>query len=349
MPPLAYPTDYFFIFAEINMFMNHDIQFSIIITVYNRPDEVGEFLKSLTLQTYKEFEVLVVEDSLSSPCESVCQEFSNRLSIRYFFVPPSGRSEKRNYAMEHANGNFFIIFDTDCIIPPSYIDTVKKELTDNYADCYGGPDSAEDSFTDLQKAINFSMTSFMTTGGIRGGAGKPEKFHPRSFNMGMSKDVFEKVGGFRNMIGEDIDMSIRIKKGGFKTLLYKDAFVFHKRKISLKKFYWQVNTFGKARILLSKLHPGSLKAVHLLPTIFVLGHILLLLMALILLSPLFLMPIGIYIIAIFIESLIKNRKIKIALLSIATSYIQLFGYGLGFLGEYITGKASKATQEELYK
>ena len=327
----------------------NNLSFSIIITVYNRPDEVAEFLKSLTYQTYKEFEVLVVEDSLTNPCESVCKEFSNRLSIRYFFVPPTGRSEKRNYAMEHANGNFFIIFDTDCIIPPSYMKTILHNLSDNYADCYGGPDNANESFTDIQKAINYSMTSIMTTGGIRGATKKTDKFHPRSFNMGLSKEVFEKVGGFRNMIGEDIDMSIRIRKAGFKTLLYKDAYVFHKRKINLKKFYSQVNTFGKARVLLYHLHPDSLKPVHLLPTVFALGHILLLLLSIIFLSPLFLIPVGIYIIAIFLESLIKNQKIKIAFLSITTSYIQLFGYGFGFLGELITGKASKATQEELYK
>ena len=203
-----------------------DIRPSIIITVYNTPDEVDDFLKSLLPQTNPNFEVIVVEDSLKLPCKEVCEQYCDRLNIHYHFVPPAGRSEKRNFGMAHASGNYFIIFDTDCIIPSRYFEIVKEQLKINYVDCYGGPDSADQSFTDLQKAVNYAMTSFMTTGGIRGGTSKPEKFFPRSFNMGMSKEVFEKVGGFRNVIGEDIDMSLRIKEAGFKILLYKDAFVY---------------------------------------------------------------------------------------------------------------------------
>jgi GT2 family glycosyltransferase len=266
----------------------------------------------------------------------------------YYFVPLSGRSEKRNFAMQHAHGDYFIIFDTDCIIPPHYFETVRKRLTSNYVDCYGGPDNADQSFSDIQKAINFAMTSMMTTGGIRGGTSKPEKFFPRSFNMGLSKQVFETVGGFRNVIGEDIDNSIRIRNEGFKVMLFKDAFVFHKRKLDLKRFLKQVTTFGKARILLSRLHPGSLKLIHLFPACFALGNIGLVLFSLIFLNVWFLFPIGLFVLAIFLESLFKNKKINIAVMSILTSYIQLFGYGFGFLSEWITRKASKATQEELY-
>jgi GT2 family glycosyltransferase len=201
----------------------------------------------------------------------------------------------------------------------------------------------------MQKAINYSMTSMMTTGGIRGATKQKEKFSPRSFNMGMAKEVFEKVGGYKNMIGEDIDLSIRIKAAGFKTTLIKEAFVFHKRRVDLKKFYKQVNTFGKGRVLLHHIHKGSLKLVHLFPMFFVLGNLGLILCSLIFLNLLFLIPTAIYTIALFFESLIKNRNIHIALLSITTSYIQLFGYGFGFIGELFTGKARKKKQEELYK
>ena len=324
------------------------LNFSIIITVYNTPDEVEEFLHSLTSQTDSDFEVVVVEDSLKAPCAEVCEQYANKLNIRYFFVPPSGRSEKRNFAMQHANGNYFIIFDSDCIIPPLYVEIVRKNLTFNYIDCYGGPDSADASFSDTQKAINFAMTSMMTTGGIRGGKIKPEKFFPRSFNLGLSKQVFETVGGFRNVIGEDTDLSIRIKNAGFRVVLLKEAVVFHKRKLDLKKFFRQVNTFGRARMLLSRLHRGSLKIIHLFPACFLLGNVALILLSLIFLNLWFLLPIGIFVFAIFLESFFKNKKINIALMSIATSYIQLFGYGFGFISEWITKKASKSTQEELY-
>jgi glycosyltransferase involved in cell wall biosynthesis len=325
-----------------------DIHFSIIIPVYNRPDEIEELLNSLYKQTDKDFEVLVIEDGSTIRCEDICKKYEDLLTLRYFYKPNSGRSETRNYGMERAAGNYFIIFDSDCIIPPSYFEVVRKSLTENYVDCYGGPDGADNSFSNMQKAINYSMTSFLTTGGIRGTTKQKEKFDPRSFNMGIAKNVFEKMGGFKNMTGEDIDLSMRIKKEKFKTSLIKEAFVFHKRRVSLKKFYKQVNTFGKGRVLLTRLHPETLKLIHIFPACFALGNIALVLLSLMLLHPLPLLPIGLFICAIFLESLFKNRKINIALMSILTTYVQLFGYGLGFLTEWITKKASKATQEELY-
>ena len=326
-----------------------NIQFSIIIPVFNRPDEVNELLKSLTLQSDHDFEVVIVEDGSTIPCEDICKKYAEQLNIKYLFKPNSGRSETRNYGMERASGNYFIIYDSDCIIPPHYFETVRKFLSENYVDCYGGPDNADDTFSDMQKAINYSMTSFFTTGGIRGGTKNTEKFTPRSFNMGIAKEVFEKVGGYKNMIGEDIDLSIRIKKAGFKTTLLKEAYVYHKRRLSLKKFFRQVNAFGKGRILLYHIHKESLKLVHLLPLFFVLGNAFLVLLSLIFLNPYFLLPIALYIVLLFIDSWIKNKKIFIALASILTAYTQLFGYGLGMGEEILTGKASKKTQEELYK
>jgi GT2 family glycosyltransferase len=324
------------------------LDFSVILTVYNTPDEVDELLNSLALQTDMNFEVVVVEDSVQEPCKDVCMKYNDRLRINYYFVSSMGRSEKRNFAMQHAKGNYFIIFDTDCIIPQHYFATVRRLLTSGSVDYYGGPDNADLSFNNTQKAINFAMTSMMTTGGIRGGTNKLDKFFPRSFNMGLSKQVFETVGGFRNVIGEDIDLSIRVKNAGFRVMLFKDAFVYHKRKLNLKRFFKQVNTFGRARILLSRLHPGSLKPIHLLPACFIMGNITLILIYMCFLNLWFLFPIGVYIFAIFFESLIKNKQINIALLSILTSYFQLFGYGFGFISEWATNKSSKTTQEELY-
>ncbi len=325
-----------------------EISLSIVVPVYNRPDEIDELLASLAAQTDMDFEVLVVEDGSSLPCEEVCRRYENALRLRYLPKPNSGRSESRNYGMDRASGDYFIIFDSDCTMPPQYVATVKRYLSENYVDCFGGPDSADSSFSPMQKAISYSMTSFMTTGGIRGGMKNVKKFSPRSFNMGISRACYEKVGGYRNMIGEDIDMSFRIKEAGFETRLFPEAYVCHKRRVSLKKFFRQVNTFGRGRILLNKLHPGSLKLVHLLPACFALGNALLLLLGLFW-TAWWLLPIAFYVLCIFGESLLKNKSLKVAVYSIAAAYVQLFGYGLGFIDELLTHKASKATQEELYK
>ncbi len=332
-----------------------NIKLSIIVPVYNRPDEVSELLESLSKQTDKDFEVLIIEDGSSLRCEDVCKQYEGKLDIHYYFKPNSGRSETRNYGMDRASGNYFIIFDSDCIMPSEYIETVKRYLNEDYVDCYGGPDAADSSFNDMQKAISYAMTSMLTTGGIRGATKNVNKFSPRSFNMGVSKEVYEKIGGYKNMIGEDIDLSFRIKEAGFKTRLFPEARVFHKRRVDLKKFFRQVNTFGKARILLNTLHPGTLKLVHMLPACFVIGNIFLVLGAIISLICrwtywwIWLLPIAVYVLAIFVESYIRNKKLKIALMSIAACYSQLFGYGTGFINEFITRKASKKNQEELYK
>ena len=332
-----------------------NIKLSIIVPVYNRPDEVSELLESLSKQTDKDFEVLIIEDGSSLKCDEVCKAYEGKLDLHYYFKPNSGRSETRNYGMDRASGNYFIIFDSDCIMPSEYIETVKRYLNEDYVDCYGGPDAADSSFNDMQKAISYAMTSMLTTGGIRGATKNVNKFSPRSFNMGISKEVYEKIGGYKNMIGEDIDLSFRIKEAGFKTRLFPDARVFHKRRVDLKKFFRQVNTFGKARILLNTLHPGTLKLVHMLPACFVIGNIFLVLGAIISLICrwtywwIWLLPIAVYVLAIFVESYIRNKKLKIALMSIAACYSQLFGYGTGFINEFITRKASKKNQEELYK
>lgn len=341
--------------------MANNLHLSIIVPVYNRPDEVKELLESLAKQTDKEFEVLIMEGDSSQRCDDVCHQFEGSINVHHHFYPEYSRSRRRNKGVELAIGDYYLFFDSDCILPATYIEVLKQNLETNYVDCFGGPDSADQNFSEEQLAINYSMTSIMTTGGIRGGTKKVNKFLPRTFNMGFSKEVFEKVGGFKDIIGEDIDQSLRIREAGFSIRLIKEAFLYHKRKIDLKKFFRQVNTFGKARVLLTTLHPGSFKIVYLLPTIFFLGNVFLLMMAVISLIGkfccecplgswwwLWLLPIVLYVCAIFLESLLKNKKIKIAALSILTSYIQLCGYGIGFIDEFITRRASKKSMEAVY-
>jgi glycosyltransferase involved in cell wall biosynthesis len=325
-----------------------NISFSIIVPVYNRPDEVGELLESLSHQTDSDFEIVIVEDGSTLKCDDICKKFDNLLEIKYFFKPNSGQSEARNYGVERASGNYLVFFDSDCVIPTQYIATVRKHLLETPVDCFGGPDAADSSFSVLQKAINYAMTSFFTTGGIRGGMKNAEKFSPRSFNMGMSKSAFQSAGGFRNTISEDIEFIYRVKRAGFTTLLFRDAFVFHKRRVSFKKFFKQVNTFGKGRVALNKTHKGMLKPFHFMPSCFVLGHFLLFLLALIFHNLWFLLPIPIFIVLIFVDSLFKNKSVPIALISIIAAYIQLFGYGCGMLDEIMTHRAGKYTQKKLY-
>ena len=310
--------------------------FSIIVPVYNRRGEVRDLCKSLAEQTCKDFELIIVEDGSTDPCEDIVEEFKGKnLNAKYFYKPNEGRSIARNYGLEHAEGNYFIFFDSDCVIPPQYIATVSKALKNNPLDCYGGPDAAHDSFSDTQKAINYSMTSFLTTGGIRGGKVQLEKFVPRTFNMGFSRRVYESVGGFREMFSEDIDMSTRIRLAGFSIGLIRDAFVWHKRRIDMRKFLRQVYVFGMSRITLKLLYPDSLKLVHLLPAVFVVGCAILIALG-IFVSPWWLLPLGLYFAAIFIGALISTRSLKIAVLAVPAAAIQLGGYGCGFIKAWFT-------------
>ena len=304
--------------------------FSLIIPVYNRPDEVRELLDSLTLQRCKDFEVVVVEDGSQVPCDQVVESYRDRLDIRYYNKPNSGPGQSRNYGAERATGEYLIVLDSDCIIPEGYLDAVKAELQAAPADAFGGPDRAHDSFTRTQKAINYAMTSFFTTGGIRGGKKKLDKFYPRSFNMGIRADVYKALGGFSKMrFGEDIDFSIRIFKGGYKCRLFPEAWVWHKRRTDLRKFFKQVHNSGIARINLYKKYPESLKLVHLLPALFTIGVILLLLGTPFI--PWLSSLLGLFIMVIFVDASVQNRSFAIGALSVAASFVQLTGYGTGFL------------------
>lgn len=308
--------------------------FSIIVPVYNRIDEVRDLLGSLSAQREKNFEVLIVEDGSTLPCESVADSYSGIIDVKYFFKENEGRSIARNYGMERATGDYFVFFDSDCVIPDDYFEKLVRYIKEDPADCFGGPDAAHDSFTTTQKAINYSMTSFLTTGGIRGGKISLEKFVPRTFNMGFSRRVYETVGGFREMFSEDIDMSTRIKNAGFSIKLYPDAAVYHKRRVDFKKFFRQVYVFGMSRVTLKLLYPGSLKVVHLLPAAFVVGSLAMIILA-VFVSPWWILPLIAYLAAVFVCAFLSARSFIIAAKAVPSAVIQLGGYGSGFIKAYL--------------
>ena len=311
--------------------MKKKIEFSFVIPVYNRPLEVNELLESIKNQTDTNFEVIIIEDGSIDKSEEEINKFTKDLNIRYFYKQNSGPGLSRNYGCNQAHGNYYIVLDSDCILPENYFSVVKEELKNNYVDVFGGPDRAHYSFTYFQKAINYSMTSFLTTGGIRGGGEDLDKFYPRSFNMGFSKEVFQKTQGFSNMrFGEDIDMSIRILQNNFNTRLFKEAFVYHKRRTNIRQFYKQVFNSGIARIQLYLKYPFSLKLVHFLPLIFLIGLISCIAFSY-LISLYFLLPILFHVSLLFIDSSVKSRNLMIGLLSVITSYTQLVSYALGFM------------------
>ena len=326
---------------------------SLIIPVYNRPNEVEELLDSLTRQSETNFEVVIVEDGSKETCQHVVEAFKDKLDVSYSYIPNGGPGNARNYGAKQSKGDYLIVLDSDCILPPDYIKSVNKELKETGADAFGGPDKASDSFTDVQKAINYSMTSFFTTGGIRGGKKKMDKFYPRSFNMGVRREVYQALGGFSRMrFGEDIDFSIRIFKGGYTCRLFPGAWVYHKRRTDFRKFFKQVHNSGIARINLYKKYPESLKLVHLLPAAFTLG------VAIFLLGtpfcPYSLLPIALYALLVCMDSTIRNRSLSIGLYSVAAAFIQLIGYGTGFLRAWwnrcILGKDEfEAFKKNFYK
>lgn len=309
------------------------ILFSIIVPVYNRPDEIADLLASLAAQTDKGFETVIVEDGSTVRCEEQCEAYKNKARVKYYYKDNEGRSIARNYGIVRADGDYFIFVDSDCILPPDYIEKLRNSLKENPSDCFGGPDAAHESFSDTQKAINYAMTSFLTTGGIRGGKVSMEKFTPRTFNMGYSRKVYEKVGGFREMFSEDIDMSTRIRLAGFSMTLYPDVEVFHKRRVDFKKFWRQVHVFGMSRITLQLLYPGSMKTVHWLPALFVIGAVAMIIGAFF--CKWILVPLLIYIIALWIWGIISTKSLKIGTMGVGASMVQLTGYGTGFIRAYV--------------
>lgn len=348
--------------------------FSFIIPVYNRPEEIGELLESLALQTYSSpFEIVIVEDGSTISSNRIIDEFirnrgdnNDLFSIRYLEKLNSGPGSSRNYGMGRAKGDYFIILDSDCILPSKYLDTVAKSLQEEFVHCYGGPDAAHASFSLVQKGINYAMTAVLTTGGIRGnrktsvqngnGTGKPEGqkrgFQPRSFNMGLSKRAFEATGGFGNIHpGEDPDLIFRVWAKGFATKLIPEAFVYHKRRIDWHTFFLQMKKFGMVRPILNRWHPTTAKMTYWFPTMFCLGF----LVAVIFWYLQIVLPLLLYVLyfsLIFLDSLLKNRNLAIAILSLVAVCIQFLGYGYGFLKSTLfinfSGKKAEILFPELF-
>lgn len=317
--------------------------YSVIVPVYNRPQEVLELLESLVKQTYTNFEVIIVEDGSNLDCKEIVESFSSKLDITYFFKENSGQGFSRNFGFDRAKGDYFIVFDSDCLIPENYFETVEKSLEEQYLDAYGGPDREHESFTNTQKAISYSMTSLFTTGGIRGRKGHVGQFHPRSFNMGISREVYEKTGGYIiTRMGEDIEFSIRILENGFKVGLIPDAFVYHKRRTNLAQFYKQLHFFGRARINIGRFFKNEIKVVHLFPAAFLIGLVVTILGTIVFpkifiwIAGLF----GVYFSLIAIDSLFKNKNLAVAIISLAAALIQLSAYGIGFITEGLKFKKS---------
>ena len=310
-----------------------NMKYSFIVPVFNRPDEVDELLESLCSQTLKDFEVIIVEDGSQKPCKDVCDKYASILDLHYYYKENSGPGQSRNYGVERAHGEYVIILDSDVVLSAAYLTAVDSAISHHPSAiaAFGGPDAAHPSFTPVQKAISYSMTSFFTTGGIRGGKAKLDKFYPRSFNMGIRRDVYQQLGGFSKMrFGEDIDFSYRIVEAGYQPRLFPDAWVWHKRRTDFRKFFRQVYNSGIARINLEKRHPGTLKLVHLLPMVFTLGVI-----GCLLLAPfcygLTLLPLVLYCLLILVDSTLQNKSLQVGLLSIPAAFVQLMGYGFGFI------------------
>ncbi len=303
--------------------------YSIIVPVYNRPEEISKLLESLAAQTVKPFELVIIEDGSKERCDHLLGHYRSFFTIHYYYKENEGRCEARNYGMERAQGDYMLFFDSDVILPPFYFEKLEAVMAATPCDCFGGPDAADDSFSDMQKAVSHSMTSFWTTGGIRGGKVVMEKFCPRTFNMGISRAVYEKVGGFNDMLGEDIDLSLRIRKAGFDIRLIREVFVYHKRRINFASFFKQVNNFGQARIWLQLIHPGSMKLVHTLPALMLVAGVLLLVAAVF--NPWLLLFPLLYALLILLDALAGNYSFKVACMSVLAAVVQITGYGSGFI------------------
>lgn len=330
--------------ALIWLVQKSKMKYSIIVPVYNRPDEVDELLESLSSQTLKDFEVVIVEDGSKITCKDVCDKYANILHLHYYYKENSGPGQSRNYGVERANGEYVLIVDSDAVAPAGFMQAIDDELKRQPSDAWGGPDAAHESFTDVQKAISYAMTSFFTTGGIRGGKKQLDKFYPRSFNLGIRREAYLALGGFSktrfskmSLYGEDIDFSIRIYKAGYSCRLFPEAWVWHKRRTDFRKFWRQVYNSGYARINLWRMYPEALKPVHALPSVFTLGVV-----GLLVLAPFTcgwsLALLLLYALLILIDSSIQSKSLKVGFLAVAAVFVQLIGYGIGFLESLFSGK-----------
>lgn len=325
------------------------LYYSFIVPVFNRPEELQELLESMVkLQFDRSFEVVIIEDGSTKGSQEVVDRFKTVLSVSYLVKANTGPGDSRNYGMHRAKGDYFIIFDSDCVLPEQYLKEVDKELSQTYVDFFGGPDAAHQSFSTTQKAINYTMTSFFTTGGIRGSSKQLQRFQPRSFNMGISKSAFEASKGFGDIHpGEDPDLTFRLWEQGFTSRLFSKAFVYHKRRINWNKFYLQVCKFGLVRPILNQWHPETKKITYWFPSVFVLGLCTALVLGFFgIYLPLYIF-LG-YMLLLFLESLYTNKSLFVALLSPVAAIVQFFGYGTRFLKSTYLLNFSKKRPKELF-
>lgn len=319
----------------------NSLRYSVIVPVYNRPHELDELLASLTKQLQQDFEVIVVEDGSTIRSDAVVDKYRNQLDIHYFFKPNSGPGPSRNFGFAQASGSYFVVFDSDCIIPPAYFTAVDRALEEHQWDAWGGPDKAHEGFTPVQRAMGYTMSSILTTGGIRGGKKRIGAFQPRSFNMGISRKVYARTKGFHfDRFAEDIEFSIRMRKAQFKVGLIPDAYVYHKRRTTFTQFYQQVFNFGRGRALVGKAHPGEVKLTHWFPTFFTAGLCSLVVLPF-LSTRLFFVALGlfgVYLLAIFVHAWKENKNLLVALLSVPAALLQLTGYGVGFFKAWIRSR-----------
>ncbi len=311
--------------------------YSFIIPVFNRPEDMEDILGCLASQIYQDFEVVVVESGSSIKSDRVVESFMDRLNVRYYYKTNEGQGFSRNYGMERARGEYFVILDSDLKLDPDYLDNLDRSLKENELDSFGGPDRAHPSFTPIQKALDFVLTSGITTGGMRGNKKHIGKFYPRSFNMGFSRQVYEKTKGFKlPYFGEDLELSRRINSLGFSSGLIPEAYVYHKRKNDFKSFFNQMFFFGRARINVFKIFPDTLKLAHFFPTFFVFYSAM---AALIMMFDfkwglLLWLPLLLYLFIIFLGASIRHRSLRIGLLALPAVLVQIYGYGLGFIRDF---------------
>ncbi|HEX4886774.1 MAG TPA: glycosyltransferase [Luteibaculaceae bacterium] len=326
----------------------HHKPYTIIVPVYNRPEEMRDLLQSLAEQTEQSFELLVIEDGSSLSSESVVAEYNHLFPIQYHFKPNSGPGDSRNVGMSLAQGEWLLFFDSDCVIPKTYFSNLTGALAERPLDAFGGPDAADERFSDIQKAINYAMTSVLTTGGVRGKANALDEFQPRSFNMGMRKEVYNRVGGFSDIHpGEDPDLSYRIMQAGFRVGLIENAFVYHKRRIDFKKFAKQVYKFGVTRVILMKWYPSKTKVTYFFPALFTLGTAsLLALMLLGFTAAGF--PLALLAIILFFDALRSTKNPAIAVMAVGASFLQLLSYGWGFIRSYFHIKLLGRPEREVF-
>jgi len=309
---------------------------SIIVAIFNRKDELFELLNSLTAQTDKEFEVIIVDDGSFVDLKPTIAQFDTILKINYFKKDNSGPGLSRNFGAKHAENEWLVFVDSDVIVEKEYIENCKKNILDTPCDAFGGADKAHKGFNLMQKAISYSMTSVFTTGGIRGNKKAVSRFQPRSFNMGVKKEVFEKVGGFSEMrVGEDPDLSMTLWENGFTTAFFDTIAVYHKRRVDFGKFSKQVYQFGCARPILNQRHPNYVKISFAFPTLFMLGYLMGFLEYFIMGRGIILSFYGFYTFLVLLHALIVTKNISIAAMAVISTYIQMFSYGYGFLKSWI--------------